>query len=1176
MEVMSSSTISNSFDKYTPTENMSAYDALKSDASGRPAEGLCPGVISNERILAGDWILGTYHVEDDAIIGGMGSVWRVHHRDWNIDLAMKRPQPRFFTECSEERRKAYIDECENWIRLGLHPHIVSCYYLRDVGGVPTLFSEWMAGSLKDAISGGALYEKSDDVTQGRILGIALGALHGLRYAHAAGLSHQDIKPGNLLLTEDWTAKVSDFGLAKAGTVLSETAGRASTGYTLAYCPKEQTEGAEAAPWMDLYAWALTVLEMYAGSRSWSTGPEAAADIEKILQGCRVTPPGQIAFAVRECLTGGVNHVDEILPVVEAEYRRITGNAFPRPAAAAASDTADSLNNRALSFLDLGMPETAKRLWEQALQADGGHADTIFNRQFFALLNNERLDNEVVDTLNQFSESMGKEVAAFCGGTYDGEHPRTFTIDGVADRIVLHHESAWMLLYDYHPETQLRGLAVVRKQTGETVSFDPLDEIRFLDKRCRTRIDEYSGEPYSEPYSHINAADLDPEKGIIVFLLESQVYLYDIKEKRIIGSSSPLKERSAQTFCLNNEGTMLAVCQKESQDQFRTVLMTIPGLETAMENDLRFLMFLSAGRCLLLGEDGLYVYESEGALKKAVPLTGPLTFYPPLKGEHPLFCYETASGDAYAVDDAAFPVRISRDLRKKSDFIRRWDPKERRVYLSTYNNRIAVWDIEGTRPLYTVPGTSMRLLWDEERQSFFFHELQFGDPAEQTVFGELPLPPRRETSHAAYHVSHIHTAENREAEDARINALLKEFREAMAGRDLTRAIRCYREMPDIDGFALTPAFREMEDALEETAVRSRILKGVPAGILGKMPDEAYADGRMEKFGDGSFTIMDTYFDKRLLLFENGGKKRGEVPLPPECGYAALRGNEVFVFTFGMRVYVMNTEGGFLKELFPEKPEGTTVFTAVDLNSSGEKALVTVGEYVENSVNGNFQMDLATGHMIRLNGAYEKTSCYLADDTIAAAEDGRILKFSADGQKVLRTLLLPGSEHVCQVFPDPEREHVFVATNRKLYACDRFLNYLGACGADRIHMSPLPGGRFVLANLTVWDTESGAEEWICPRKESFAASGSSDRWSYERLCIRFDGREIYGKSLGVYVYRLIYDYEPPAAPAAEKKLSFREHMELHAVNKQIRQNRREHAYQDDVTEKINRNPREKRYH
>ena len=127
-----------------------------------------------------------------------------------------------------------------------------------------------------------------------------------------------------------------------------------------------------------------------------------------------------------------------------------------------------------------------------------------------------------------------------------------------------------------------------------------------------------------------------------------------------------------------------------------------------------------------------------------------------------------------------------------------------------------------------------------------------------------------------------------------------------------------------------------------------------------------------------------------------------------------------------------------------------------------------------------------------------------------------------------------------------------------------------------MSPLPGGRFVLANLTVWDTESGAEEWICPRKESFAASGSSDRWSYERLCIRFDGREIYGKSFGVYVYRLISDYEPPAAPAAEKKLSFREHMELHAVNKQIRLSRREHAYQDDITEKINRNPREKRYH
>ena len=65
---------------------------------------------------------------------------------------MKRPQPKFFSEGSQQRKEDFIHECESWIELGLHPNIVSCYYVRSIGGVPSIFSEWMdGGSLKEQV-----------------------------------------------------------------------------------------------------------------------------------------------------------------------------------------------------------------------------------------------------------------------------------------------------------------------------------------------------------------------------------------------------------------------------------------------------------------------------------------------------------------------------------------------------------------------------------------------------------------------------------------------------------------------------------------------------------------------------------------------------------------------------------------------------------------------------------------------------------------------------------------------------------------------------------------------------------------------------------------------------------------------------------------------------------------
>ena len=301
---LSTSSFSNEIDK-SIKEDFSVSQAAIDEIKLRKERGEKPESLSNEEIKKNDPILDTYKVLDDAIHGGMGSVWRVHHESWNTDLAMKRPQPRFFAEGSEARKEEFIRECENWINLGLHPNIVSCYYVREIGGVPTIFSEWMDnGSLKDRIKDGSLYEGTEEEVQERILDIAIQTARGLQYSHENNLIHQDVKPGNILLTKDWDAKVADFGLAKAQSQLTENKKPVSTGYTIQYCPREQAEGMPAEKWMDVYAWALTVLEMYAGKRLWETGTNAFPFLfgEMAIQqeeDYRIDPPQKLLDAYEE-------------------------------------------------------------------------------------------------------------------------------------------------------------------------------------------------------------------------------------------------------------------------------------------------------------------------------------------------------------------------------------------------------------------------------------------------------------------------------------------------------------------------------------------------------------------------------------------------------------------------------------------------------------------------------------------------------------------------------------------------------------------------------------------------------------------------------------------------------------------------------------------------------------
>ena len=341
----------------------------------------------------GATLLSTYRIETDAIKGGMGAVWRVHHVGWNTDLAMKRPQPQMFAD--ETAKQNFIHECQCWIDLGLHPNIVSCYYVREIGGVPTIFSEWMEnGSLENHIQKGTLYTGSEQEQQARLLDIAIQYARGLHYAHESGLIHQDVKPDNLLLTKDWQAKAADFGLAKARGVLTvkEQAGdgatqmAASGGYTPAYCSMEQMDGKALTRRTDIYSWAVSVMEMYLGARPWQNGVVAGMSCRDYFEDCRVPMPESLQALLAKCMETDPEARPHDFAIIQARlkdiYQDTLGERYARPEPQSAADTADSLNNRALTYLDLGMPEKAEACWAEALEKEPDAAIVMYNQTLY--------------------------------------------------------------------------------------------------------------------------------------------------------------------------------------------------------------------------------------------------------------------------------------------------------------------------------------------------------------------------------------------------------------------------------------------------------------------------------------------------------------------------------------------------------------------------------------------------------------------------------------------------------------------------------------------------------------------------------------------------------------------------------------------------------------------------
>ena len=111
--------------------------------------------------LSADWwqvgqvIDGQYDVLEVIDSGGPSVVYRVHHRGWDTDLAVKAPHPG--STNFPDLLRLFETRARTWLELGLHPNVVACLFVRRLDGVPRIFAEWVdGGSLSDAIASGRL------------------------------------------------------------------------------------------------------------------------------------------------------------------------------------------------------------------------------------------------------------------------------------------------------------------------------------------------------------------------------------------------------------------------------------------------------------------------------------------------------------------------------------------------------------------------------------------------------------------------------------------------------------------------------------------------------------------------------------------------------------------------------------------------------------------------------------------------------------------------------------------------------------------------------------------------------------------------------------------------------------------------------------------------------------
>lgn len=328
---------------------------------------------------------GPYLIKRVFDTGGMGTVLQAHHGRWDVDVAIKVVKEE---HAADARFAALFEqEAETWAGIGLHPYVATCYYTQRIEGTLCLCGEFVeGGSLLDGITNRTLYQAEDAAVVSRIIHVSAGFALGLGWAHQHGLIHRDVKSGNLLLTAEGTAKVADFGLARA---VHASVGVADGLMTRAYASPEQLNGAQLGPSTDVWSWAVSILHIFMGGLFWDDGRVApSAFSEFCSHHCRMPGlpqmPRPVADLLARCFAQEPKKrpsCPELAATLNVIHQELFGEPIEILECGTAELAADSVSNRAMSLIETGRVDEAINLLDRLVRSRPDHFEGNINYGF---------------------------------------------------------------------------------------------------------------------------------------------------------------------------------------------------------------------------------------------------------------------------------------------------------------------------------------------------------------------------------------------------------------------------------------------------------------------------------------------------------------------------------------------------------------------------------------------------------------------------------------------------------------------------------------------------------------------------------------------------------------------------------------------------------------------------
>ena len=293
---------------------------------------------------------GRYRLTELLGQGGMATIYRATDTGLGRDVALKLLRPEYLRDPDFSSR--FRQEAQAAASLS-HPNVVTVF---DYGEDPS--GPFIAMEVVDGEDLATILKRSGALPPRQAARIAAAVARALAAAHAKGIVHRDVKPGNVLIGRDGRVKVVDFGIARAVAEAQMTLPGTTLG-SVHYFSPEQARGEATTAASDIFSLGIVLYEMLTGTRPW-TGDSAASVALARLSGpvpdpviARSSLPPDVAAITRKALSLGPDDrfssagaMADALDATLASPTGMVGASALGVAAAAGAKTADPLPERA--------------------------------------------------------------------------------------------------------------------------------------------------------------------------------------------------------------------------------------------------------------------------------------------------------------------------------------------------------------------------------------------------------------------------------------------------------------------------------------------------------------------------------------------------------------------------------------------------------------------------------------------------------------------------------------------------------------------------------------------------------------------------------------------------------------------------------------------------------------